>query len=221
MIEIERVVKRFGRVLALDGVSLSIASGERVALVGPNGSGKTTLLRAVLGLVRVQGRVLLGGVDVARSPERALDSVAYVPQVAPPLEATVRDLVATWSSLRGRPAEAVSLRAARLGLDLAWCRGARFRDLSGGTKQKVLAAMALACDAPLLVCDEPTASMDEVSRSAFFEQVRGRPPGSVVLLCSHRADELSNMVTRVVELRDGRVHADGPVQRATRKGRMR
>jgi ABC-type multidrug transport system ATPase subunit len=221
MIEVQRVGKRFGRIVALDGVSLSIASGERVALVGPNGSGKTTLLRAVLGLVRVDGRVLVDGIDVARAPQRALASIAYIPQVAPPFEATVGDLVGVWSTLRSRPVEAVSLRAARLGLDLARCAGSRFRDLSGGTKQKVLAAMALACDAPVLVCDEPTASLDETSRAAFFEQVRARSPGSVVLLCSHRADELVNMVTRVVELREGRLHADGPAESATRKGGAR
>lgn len=219
MIDVQGVTKRFGRVLAVDGVSLSIAQGERVALVGPNGSGKTTLLRAILGLVRVEGRVLIGGVDVARSPERALASVAYIPQIAPPLDATVADVVSVWSTLRSRPEEAVSLRAARLGLDLGRWRASRFRDLSGGMKQKLLASMGLACDAPVLACDEPTANLDEASRAAFFEQVRARPAGSIVLLCSHRADELANMVTRIVELRDGRVHEDRSTGPAARKER--
>ncbi len=219
MIEVRDVSKRFGRVVALDGVSLTIARGERVAFVGPNGSGKTTLLRAILGLVRVRGRVLIGGIDVARSPDEALQSVGYIPQIAPPLDASVADLVTVWSKLRGRPAEAVSLRAARLGLELDRWRSARFRDLSGGMKQKLLAAMGLACDAPVLACDEPTANLDEAARAAFFEQVRARPAGSIVLLCSHRADELASMVDRVVELREGRVHADRSVTGASRKGR--
>ena len=84
MITVAQVTKRFGRVTALDGVTLTIASGEQVAFVGANGSGKTTLLRALLGLVRVEGRVTIGGVDVAREPEIALRSVAYIPQIAPP-----------------------------------------------------------------------------------------------------------------------------------------
>lgn len=66
MITVAQVTKRFGRVTALDGVTLTIGSGEHVAFVGANGSGKTTLLRALLGLVRVEGRVTIGGVDVAR-----------------------------------------------------------------------------------------------------------------------------------------------------------
>jgi ABC-2 type transport system ATP-binding protein len=221
MIMIEHVHKRFGRVVALDDVSLSIARGQRVAFVGPNGSGKTTLLRAILGLVRVDGSVRIDGVDVARSPEVALRSVAYIPQVAPPLEATVADLLRAWSALRGRPEEAVSLRAARLAFDLARWRGTRFRDLSGGMKQKLLASMALAADAAVLACDEPTANLDEASRAAFFDQVRARPEGSVVLLCSHRADELRSMVDRIVELRDGRTHADAPARRLALKERVR
>ncbi len=221
MIAIERVTKRFGRVFAVDGVSLSIEKGERVAFVGPNGSGKTTLLRAILGLVRVQGRVLVDGTDVARFPERALRSIAYIPQIAPPLEASVGDLVGVWSRLRGRPAEAVSLRAARLGLDLAPRMDCRFRDLSGGMKQKLLASMGLACDAPILVCDEPTANLDEASRAAFFDQLRARPADSSVLLCSHRADELTNVVSRVVELRDGRVHDETRAELAPRRERAR
>ncbi|MFO0742492.1 MAG: ATP-binding cassette domain-containing protein [Labilithrix sp.] len=68
MIEIRNVTKRFGRVTALDGVTLSIGAGEKLAFVGANGSGKTTLLRAVLGLVRVEGEVTIAGVDVARKP---------------------------------------------------------------------------------------------------------------------------------------------------------
>jgi ABC-2 type transport system ATP-binding protein len=218
MIEVQSVSKRFGRVLALDGVSLSIDRGERVAFVGPNGSGKTTLLRAILGLVRVKGRVLVDGVDVARAPERALRSIAYVPQIAPPLDATVGDVVFVWSKLRGRPVEAVSLRAARLDLELGRWMTTRFRDLSGGMKQKLLASMALACDAPVLVCDEPTANLDEASRATFFEQVRARAADSVVVLCSHRADELANLVDRIVELREGRLYADcskgAPVRKA-------
>ena len=80
MITVAQVKKSFGPVVALEGVTFEILAGERVAFVGANGSGKTTLLRALLGLVRVEGRVTILGSDVAREPEVALRSVAYVPQ---------------------------------------------------------------------------------------------------------------------------------------------
>jgi ABC-2 type transport system ATP-binding protein len=208
MITISHVKKRFGAVLALDDVSLSIRPGERVAFVGANGSGKTTLLRALLGLVRVEGKVTIAGSDVAKEPEAALRGVAYIPQIAPPIEASVGEVVRAHAALRGKREEATYERAKRLGLDLAASRAKRFRDLSGGMKQKLLAAMALAAEAEVLVCDEPTANLDGEARVAFFSELAARPPSSVVVLCSHRIEEVQKLVARVVELGDGRVVRD-------------
>ena len=211
MIEINHVSKSFGRVVALNDVTLRIAAGERVAFVGANGSGKTTLLRAVLGLLRVEGSVCIAGVDVAKSPELALKSLAYMPQIAPPLEAPVREVVAVFARLRDSSVKAVEERAGRLGLSLAEVAKVRFRDLSGGTKQKLLAALTLAAHAPVLVCDEPTANLDAQSRAAFFSELDARPKHHITLLCSHRLDEVRQLVDRVVELREGRIERDASV----------
>lgn len=208
MIRVLDVKKRFGPVVALDGVTLSIEPGERVAFVGSNGSGKTTLLRALLGVVRVEGCVTIGGVDVAREPEVALRTVAYIPQIAPPVEAPVAELVRAHVALRDKSVDAVWSRAERLGLEPSSVRAKRFRDLSGGMKQKLLAAMALAVDAPILVCDEPTANRDGEARASFFEQLAERPKSAIVVLCSHRMEEVSHIVGRVVELSDGKVARD-------------
>lgn len=217
MITVAQVTKRFGRVVALDGVTLTIDSGERVAFIGTNGSGKTTLLRALLGLVRVEGRVTVGGVDVAREPEIALRSVAYIPQIAPPIDAPVREVVRAHAAIRGKLEEHVWSRARHLGLDPAAARTKRFTDLSGGMKQKLLAAMALAAEAPVLVCDEPTANLDGEARGAFFEQLAERPRASIVVLCSHRIEEVRQLVRRVVELRDGRVVRDATLEELLRE----
>ena len=216
MITVAQVHKRFGPVVALDGVSLEIAAGERVAFVGANGSGKTTLLRALLGLVRFDGKITVAGSDVAREPEVALRSVAYIPQIAPPIEAPVGEVVRAHAALRGKPEDATWERAKRLGLDAAPSAKQRFRDLSGGMKQKLLAAMALATEAPILVCDEPTANLDGEARAAFFEQLAERPKSGVVVLCSHRIEEVRALVDRVVELSDGRVVRDAPLEELMR-----
>ncbi len=216
MIQIAQVSKQFGPVSALDRVSLRIDPGERVAFIGANGSGKTTLLRCLLGLYRFEGKVTIGGADVAREPELALRSVAYIPQVAPPIEAPVTDVVRAYTSLRGKSQEAAAERAARLGLDLRALGPKRFRDLSGGMKQKLLAALALCADAPVLVADEPTANLDGEARAAFLRELDARPPNSIVVLCSHRIDEVKKLVDRVVELGDGKVVSDGPLQELLR-----
>jgi len=214
MIVCDKVEKRFGKVVALDGVSLRIQRGERVALIGTNGSGKTSLLRALVGLLRVGGQITIDGIDVARAPERALRVVAYMPQTTPPLEAPVAELVRASCALRGVEVERVRARAVRLGLDLDTIARVRVRDLSGGMKQKLAASLALACDAPILICDEPTASLDAEARDALFTQLGERPADTTLVLCSHRADEVSALVDRVVELREGRVVRDERVRPA-------
>lgn len=208
LIEIEHVSKHFGAVQALERVSLDVAAGERVAFVGSNGSGKTTLMRCALGLLACEGRVRIAGVDVRKNPQEALRHVAYIPQVAPPLDASVRDLVRTACQLRGQSPQRVVELTDVLGLDFAQIAGKRLRDLSGGTKQKILAAMALAADAQILVADEPTANLDTQARHAFFALVAARPSDAVLILCSHRTGEVRQLVNRIVELREGRLIGD-------------
>jgi ABC-2 type transport system ATP-binding protein len=208
MITIHDVHKRFGKVVALAGVSLRIEPGERVALVGSNGSGKTTLMRAICGLLQVQGEVRLFGVDVHKRPQDALRSLAYMPQVAPPLDAPVSELVRGYAALRGYEVGKAEDVARRLGLSLPEIARTRVRDLSGGMKQKLLAALALAAESLILVCDEPTASLDAQARAAFFELVNARPAESILVLCSHRADDVSQLVGRTVQLADGKIASD-------------
>jgi ABC-type multidrug transport system ATPase subunit len=216
MIAFEHVSKRFGRVIALHEVSLQIARGERVAFVGANGSGKTTLLRALLGLVRVSGRALVAGVDVAEDPKAALAHLAYIPQISPPLDAPVCEVVTAYAALRGVLHARIAEQADPLGLDLEAVAHTRFRDLSGGMKQKLLAALALSTRAEVLVCDEPTANLDASARTAFFAELARRDADQIVILCSHREEEVHSFVERVIELRDGQLVRDERSQPVTR-----
>lgn len=208
-VEITDVRRRFGRVEALRGITLEVPAGRRLALVGPNGSGKSTLTRAVMGLVAHEGTILLDGMALASHRPVLGPRLAYVPQVAPRLAAPVDELVRTIAALRGLPSEAIAACASELDLDVAAIRRRPFRDLSGGMKQKLLVAAALASETSLLILDEPTASLDPRARERFFELFERRAGGRTLILCSHRLEELSRLVDHVVLLDDGRVAYEG------------
>jgi ABC-type multidrug transport system ATPase subunit len=208
-IELRKVTKRFARTTALAGVDLTIARGARVALLGPNGSGKTTLTRAIMGLVRVEGEIRID--DRALVDRMAIASrLAYVPQLAPQMAASVGEVVRVVCDLRGLRTAAVAMIAEELGLDLDATRTRALRNLSGGMRQKLLLALALATPAELLVLDEPTASLDVAARARFLARFAALDPGTTVVLCSHRLDELRTLVDHVVALEEGRITHDGP-----------
>jgi ABC-2 type transport system ATP-binding protein len=205
-IELRGVGKRYGRVAALTAVDLDVPSGARVAVLGANGSGKTTLTRVVMGLVRHEGAVRIGGAVPADMKAR----MAYVPQIAPPWAAPLGDVVAAVGRLRGLAIDRIAALAGSLDLDLDALARRPFRGLSGGTKQKALIALALAAAPRLAILDEPTASLDAAARARFFALAPDALGDATVLLCSHRLDELRTLVDHVVVLADGRVAWSGP-----------
>jgi ABC-2 type transport system ATP-binding protein len=206
---LDRISKRFGKLAALDAVSFELDAGRALALIGPNGSGKSTLIRIVLGLLSSQGRVLFDGEP--RTAQTA-DRIAYVPQIAPKLAAPCAELVRTVTRVRGIPNQEIERVAEALRLDLGAIGRMPFQNLSGGTKQKLLLVLALASSASLYVLDEPTASLDAEARADFFRLFAERAGGATLILCSHRVEELSHLVDRVVALSDGRVAHEGPAK---------
>lgn len=207
-IELNKVGKRFGAQQVLCGIDLSVSHGTRLALVGPNGSGKSTLLRAVMGMLRVEGEVRLDGLCPFSERRSIAQKLAYVPQVAPQLGATVHEVVRTVSELRGLSAERIGVMADRVELALPPLAGKSFRSLSGGMKQKLLVALAFASDASLYILDEPTASLDTASRARFERLLDEVAGDATVVLCSHRIDEVARLSSRVIELADGRIARD-------------
>jgi ABC-2 type transport system ATP-binding protein len=204
-LELRNVHKQFGAQVVLRDVSVVIDHGTRVALVGPNGSGKSTLLRAIMGLIHCDGEVLLDGRSPFRHRSETAQHLAYVPQTAPALGAPVADVVKAICALRGLAADAVSQWADRMELDLRAASHKPFRALSGGMKQKLLIALAFASHASLYILDEPTASLDGAARARFIELLAEATNGATLLVCSHRLDEVSALVGRVIELGDGRI----------------
>ncbi len=200
--------KRFGRLQALDAVSFTLPAGRRTALVGPNGSGKSTLNRALLGLIGHEGSIRLEGEPASDRRGRSA-RLAYVPQTPPGFGARVRDVMAAVARVRRVELKRLESLTARLELDLSEVANASFRTLSGGMRQKLLVALALASEASLRVLDEPTASLDARSRETFFELCGELPRETSVLLCSHRLEEIRPLVEHVLALEEGRVVYDG------------
>ena len=210
-IEARAVAKRFGATAALQGVSFAIAPGARVALIGPNGSGKSTLNRAVLGLLRCEGELRVDARDPARERAALARDVAYVPQSAPQLAASVAEVVAAVCGVRGVSEARVRSLCERLGLGLVEIAARPFRGLSGGMKQKLLVALALAAQPKLLVLDEPTGSLDAESRARVLEAIAELPRETTLLLCSHRLEEVRQLASEVLVLEEGRVARHGPL----------
>jgi ABC-type multidrug transport system ATPase subunit len=211
-IELAGVTKRFGRVTALDGVTVTVPEGSRVGLIGPNGSGKSTLTRVMMGMMAVEGEVRIGGLSPFTDRVRLARHLAYVPQAAPRFGAKVGDLIRAVAAVRALPAARLVACAARLDLDVAAIASRPFHALSGGMRQKLLIALALAVDATLLIMDEPTAGLDVGARQRFFSLFEELPASTTLVLCSHRLEELQHLIDRVVVLEEGRLAYHGPLE---------
>jgi iron complex transport system ATP-binding protein len=203
-----------------ENVSFTLAAGEVLAVLGPNGSGKTTLFRTLLGLLAPKsGRITLGARDLTQWPahERAR-LLAYVPQAhASHFPFYVRDVVLMGRTphlglfsapgKHDREFAAESLRK----LQIAHLADSLYTEISGGERQLVLIARALASEAEILVMDEPTANLDFGNQALILEEIlRLKASGKTVLFCTHHPDHAFLCADRALLLHGGRVLADGP-----------
>ncbi|PLX37842.1 MAG: ABC transporter ATP-binding protein [Hyphomicrobiales bacterium] len=210
MIQLDGVTKVFRRQRVLDSLSLSIAAGDRIALIGANGAGKTTMIRCLLGEYTHQGEITVGGRRPRRERRAVLSDIAFVPQMPPPLKMPVRDLLRfAAKTCNADPAHMEEI-GERLGLDLAEVSGKPFFKLSGGQKQKILVAVALGRESRVLIFDEPTANLDPAARRVLFGLLAERLDRGMII-SSHRLEEISGLVNRVVEMDRGRVILDDRV----------
>jgi iron complex transport system ATP-binding protein len=209
-----------GEAVVLDGVSADAHAGEWVALIGPNGAGKTTLLRAIAGLVRAGGSVVLDGRPAASLGRRELARhVALVPQLPlTPPEMPVAEYVLLgrtphvgyFAAEGRRDLEAADRALARL--DLAGLAGRRLGTLSGGERQRAVLARALAQEPRVLLLDEPTSTLDLGRQQQVLELVDElrREHGLTVLSAMHDLTLAGQYAERLVFLDGGRVVASGP-----------
>ncbi len=206
----------------INGISLVIAPGEFVAILGRNGSGKSTLVKAAQNLLgNVRGEVRCGGEDVfPMGPRRVAAKIAYVPQMAEPVfEYTVEEIVlmgrfarqGRFEKASAEDAEAVA-EAMRL-TDVAGMREKRLSQLSGGERQRVFIARALAQDTPLLLLDEPSSHLDISYQVEIYGILKGlqKDRGKAVVVAEHNINLAAAYAERLVFLKDGALAAEGGV----------
>ena len=205
MIAIDRVSKSYGHRRAVDDVSLVLGAGEVSLLLGANGAGKSTLLRCLLGLTSFAGSVRVTGLDPLANGPAVRAQIGYMPQsggLHPDL--TVRETIAFYAGIRRVPVErGVELsREAGLSDHL----DARVGELSGGMRQRLGFALALLTDPPVLVLDEPSASLDAASRRWLAQRLRAAADeGRTVVVSTHGSPELLAAGDCEVQMEDGRL----------------
>jgi Cu-processing system ATP-binding protein len=212
VITLRGVSKRFGALQVLDDVDLTIAAGRVTAVVGPNSAGKTTLIKSLLGLTRIDaGTITIDGAPIDAAGMYR-EHIGYMPQIARfPENLTGADLFAMMRGLRGGTTTRDEELVTTLGLEPHLHKPLRV--LSGGTKQKVNAALAFLFAPPILILDEPTAGLDPVASGVVKDKVLAeRARGRTCILTSHIMSELEELADDVAFLVDGRIRFAGPVR---------
>ncbi|HEU4726779.1 MAG TPA: ABC transporter ATP-binding protein [Kofleriaceae bacterium] len=216
------VVRTFGRRRAVAGVTVEVAAGEAVLLVGRNGAGKTTLLRLATGFLDPDdGEVMVDGIAMARDRARAQARLGYLPEHAPaPGELTVHEHLYLRARQKRVPAAGLA-RALELA-GLGDVTRQRIATLSKGFRQRVGLADALLGDPPLLVLDEPTAGMDPIQVRQLRDHLAAAARERAVLVSSHAVADLEPLASRVAVLRAGELVAvDAPAALCARTGAPR
>src|SRR3954451_2180116 len=206
---------------ALDDVSLKIESGKISTILGRNGAGKTTFVRICsTQLLPSSGKISIFGYDVVSAPEKIRKLISIVPQEGRPLRAlTPWDHVFNWLQIRGqnRTDAKINTKIILENLELYDVKDRPAMNLSGGMKQKILVAMAMATDAQLLFLDEPTIGLDPVSRRQVWTAIKDwKRKGGSILLTTHYMDEAEMLSDYIVIIDRGMIVGQGTIQQLRR-----
>ncbi len=209
MIKIEKATKRFLDTNVLDGVDLEIRKGDKIALMGPNGAGKTTLVRAILGFYHLtSGKIEVDGNDPIKQRVAVLKRCSFIPQTPPPIKLSLGELLEYVAQSSGVERARIEVEAGRMDLDVEKNMQKPFFKLSGGMKQKLLIAIALAKKSDYLIFDEPTANLDPKARERFYELLSELPKEKTTIFITHRLEEIETLVNRKIYMDLGKVVED-------------
>jgi Cu-processing system ATP-binding protein len=205
MIELESVNKKFGKLQALDNVNIHFKSGKSYALIGPNGSGKTTMIKSILGMViPTGGQIRVSGKSIANDWKYRED-IGYMPQIGHyPENMRIGQLIDMMKNIRRNDHDTDEELVEAFNLKKIYDK--RMHAMSGGTRQKVSAALAFLFDAPILILDEPTAGLDPVSVEILKEKIiREKSDGKLMIISSHILSDLDELSTDVVYIFEGKM----------------
>jgi Cu-processing system ATP-binding protein len=204
MIIATNITKRFGKLKALDNVSVNCSKGECIALIGPNGSGKTTLIKCILGMVVPDsGFITFNGKNIIHD-WKYRSKIGYMPQIGRyPDNMTIAQVLDMMKDIRRYQKTDETLIEA---LGLKDILHKRMRTLSGGTRQKVSASLAFLFDSEVLILDEPTAGLDPIASEILKEKIiTEKQKGRLILITSHMLSELDDLVTQVIYMQEGKL----------------
>jgi Cu-processing system ATP-binding protein len=203
MIRVENINKRFKKLQALNNINATFNKGQVISLIGPNGSGKTTLIKTILGLVKADnGNIFFNDVPITETVEYR-KNIGYMPQIGRyPDNMKIGQLFKMIKNIRTEKEWDEELYY-RFKLDTILDKS--MRALSGGTRQKVSAALAFLFNPDVLILDEPTAGLDPLSSEILKEKVLAeKSKGKLILITSHILSDLEELTTDVMYLQDGK-----------------
>src|SRR4051794_13076390 len=224
MLEIRNLVKRFGPLVAVDGVSFTVPRGEVLGFLGPNGAGKSTTMKMIAGfLAPTAGTAIICGDDVVTRPLAAKRQLGYLPEGAPAYpDMTVAEFLGFIAAIRGLRGAA---RNSRLGqvtemMNLGEVLNQPIETLSKGFQRRVGGAQALLHDPPVLVLDDPTNGLDPNQKHEMRSIIRTMQPEKAIVISTHLLDEVEAVCSRAIIIARGRVLADdAPIALAARAPR--
>ncbi len=215
MIKVENLVKKYGLVTALNGVSFEMKEGEVVGVLGPNGAGKTTLLRILVTFLKLDGgEVLIDGLDVNNylKHEEIKSRIGYLPEQAPLYEdMTVKEYLEFVGNMQGIPEDKLDERILYV---LKECglkekKNSEISTLSKGYRQRTGIAQALIHDPKIVILDEPTTGLDPNQRIEIRDLIKEIGKSKTVILSSHVLPEVQATCSRVLIINKGQIVADG------------
>lgn len=205
MIETKNLRKQFGKLHALDSVTLNCSAGEAIALIGPNGCGKTTLIKSILGMVVPDaGEIFVNGTNIRNSVSYR-NAIGYMPQIGRyPENMSIGQVIEMIKSIRSCEHAIDEDLLHEFKLPSLYHK--KMRTLSGGTTQKVSATLAFLFNPQILILDEPTAGLDPIASEALKEKIQTEnKKGKLVIITSHFLSELDELISQLIFMQDGQI----------------